>query len=57
MPTTRPGMPMTTVVSWSPVVLFVMISIGLTAIGHDGIAWAADALTAGSWWLTRPMRA
>lgn len=50
MPTTGPGMRMKTVVSWSPVVLFVIISIGLNGIGHDGIAWAA-ALAAGSRWL------
>ncbi len=56
MPTTRPGVRMKAVVSWSSVVLFVIIGIALTAIGHDGIAWAADALAVGAWWLTRPMR-
>lgn len=43
--------------SWSPVALFVIISLTLTFSGHDGLAWIADALAVASWWLTRPLRA
>lgn len=45
-----------TVMSWSPVVLFAIISLVLTFTGHDGVAWAADALTVASWWVTRRLR-
>jgi len=43
--------------SGTPVALFVIISLTLTFSGHDGLAWAADALAVASWWLTRPLRA
>lgn len=43
--------------AWSPVVLFVIISLALTLSGHDGFSWGADALAVASWWLTRPLRA
>lgn len=45
------------VMSWLPVILFVIISLALTFSGHDSIAWGADALAVASWWLTRPLRA
>jgi glutaredoxin len=51
------GPRMQAVMSWTPVALFVIISLVLTFTGHDGIAWAADVLAAASWWLTRPLRA
>lgn len=44
------------VASWSPVALFVIISLVLTFTSHDGVAWGADALAVASWWLTRPLR-
>lgn len=47
---------MKSVASWSPVALFVVISLVLTFTGHDGVAWGADALAVAFWWLTRGLR-
>lgn len=47
---------LTRLASWSPVALFVIISLVLTFTGHDSVAWGADALAVASWWLTRPLR-
>lgn len=46
-----------TMASWSPVVLFVIISLALTLFGNNSLAWGADALAVAAWWLTRPLRA
>ncbi len=46
----------TRIASWLPVAFFVIISLGLTFSGHDGVAWGADAMAVAAWWFTRSLR-
>lgn len=56
VPSSTTGHRMKTVMSWSPVALFVITSLVLTFTGHDGVAWGANALAVASWWVTRRLR-
>jgi mycoredoxin len=42
--------------SWLPVLVAVAASLTLDAFGHSGASWAADAVAAAAWLLTRPLR-
>lgn len=42
--------------SWTPTIALIVVSVLLARSGHDGISWGVDLLAVAAWWFTRSLR-